>query len=185
MGIVLASPASATTYLGTSSFDGATVSLSITTDGVTGTPLGTNDITSWDINITDLAGSVDLTLSDSQVLVMGTDLTATPTALSFNFSGDTGLVLFQKTIIGDQGPFYCVDSLGSCWGAGSPAEGASTESGSTQTIEALSQSGTLVLATVSATPLPSTWLMLLSGFVGLGFFAYRGTKTRSAAVASA
>lgn len=35
----------------------------------------------------------------------------------------------------------------------------------------------------SATPLPSTWLMLLSGFAGLGFFAFRGTKKRSAALA--
>jgi hypothetical protein len=34
------------------------------------------------------------------------------------------------------------------------------------------------------TPLPSTWLMLLSGFVGLGFFAYRGTK-KNAAIAAA
>lgn len=34
------------------------------------------------------------------------------------------------------------------------------------------------------TPLPSTWLMLLSGFVGLGFFAYRGTKKRSALAAA-
>jgi choice-of-anchor C domain-containing protein len=36
----------------------------------------------------------------------------------------------------------------------------------------------------SPTPLPSTWLMLLSGFVGLGFFAYRGTKKRSAFAAA-
>ena len=36
----------------------------------------------------------------------------------------------------------------------------------------------------SATPLPSTWLMLLSGFVGLGFFAYRGTKRKTAAIAA-
>ena len=35
------------------------------------------------------------------------------------------------------------------------------------------------------TPLPSTWLMLLSGFVGLGFFAYGGTKKNSAAIAVA
>jgi hypothetical protein len=34
------------------------------------------------------------------------------------------------------------------------------------------------------TPLPSTWLMLLSGFVGLGFFAYRGTKKNAAALAA-
>ena len=32
---------------------------------------------------------------------------------------------------------------------------------------------------VAATPLPATWLMLLSGFVGLGFFAYVGKKKDS------
>jgi hypothetical protein len=37
----------------------------------------------------------------------------------------------------------------------------------------------------ASTPLPSTWLMLLSGFVGLGFFAYRGTKKNAAALAAA
>jgi hypothetical protein len=36
-----------------------------------------------------------------------------------------------------------------------------------------------------ATPLPSTWLMMLSGFVGLTFLAYRGTKKNSAAIAAA
>jgi len=39
--------------------------------------------------------------------------------------------------------------------------------------------------TISPTPLPSTWLMLLGGFVGLGFFAYRGMKNNSAALAAA
>ena len=38
---------------------------------------------------------------------------------------------------------------------------------------------------VSATPLPSTWTMLIAGFVGFGFFAYRGSKNRSAAVGAA
>ena len=33
---------------------------------------------------------------------------------------------------------------------------------------------------VAATPLPSTWFMLLSAFVGLGFFIYRGSKKGSA-----
>ena len=36
---------------------------------------------------------------------------------------------------------------------------------------------------LAATPLPSTWLMLLSGFVGLGLFAYRGTKKNAVALA--
>jgi len=38
---------------------------------------------------------------------------------------------------------------------------------------------------VSNTPLPSTWFMLLSGFVGLGYFAYRGTKKNATALAAA
>jgi hypothetical protein len=37
---------------------------------------------------------------------------------------------------------------------------------------------------LSSTPLPSTWLMLLSGFLGLGFFVYRGTSKGSAATAA-
>jgi hypothetical protein len=41
------------------------------------------------------------------------------------------------------------------------------------------------LITISPTPLPSTWLMLLSGFVGLGFFAYRGSRKNPVALAAA
>jgi hypothetical protein len=37
---------------------------------------------------------------------------------------------------------------------------------------------------ITATPLPPTWTMLLIGFAGLGFFAYRGTKCRSAIAAA-
>jgi hypothetical protein len=39
--------------------------------------------------------------------------------------------------------------------------------------------------TAVATPLPSTWTMLIAGFVGLGFFAYRGTKKNAAALIAA
>ncbi len=39
--------------------------------------------------------------------------------------------------------------------------------------------------TITATPLPSTWTMLIAGFAGLGFFAFRGSKKGSAAIAAA
>ena len=42
-----------------------------------------------------------------------------------------------------------------------------------------------VVSVVSATPLPATWTMLIAGFAGLGFFAYRGTKKNAAALAAA
>jgi hypothetical protein len=38
---------------------------------------------------------------------------------------------------------------------------------------------------VSATPLPSTWTMLIAGFAALGFFAFRGNRKGSAAIAAA
>jgi len=42
------------------------------------------------------------------------------------------------------------------------------------------------VAVVGATPLPSTWTMLIAGFLGLGFFAYRGSKKKNgAAIADA
>ena len=39
--------------------------------------------------------------------------------------------------------------------------------------------------TTTVTPLPSTWTMLIAGFLGLSFLAYRGSKKSSAALASA
>ena len=39
--------------------------------------------------------------------------------------------------------------------------------------------------TVTATPLPSAWTMLIAGFVGLGFLAYRGAKKNTALLAAA
>ena len=35
------------------------------------------------------------------------------------------------------------------------------------------------------TPLPSSWFLLLSGFVGLGFLAYHRVKSNSTAIAAA
>jgi hypothetical protein len=39
--------------------------------------------------------------------------------------------------------------------------------------------------TTTETPLPSTWTMLIAGFAGLGFFAYRGSKKNTAALSAA
>jgi hypothetical protein len=38
---------------------------------------------------------------------------------------------------------------------------------------------------LTATPLPSTWTMLIAGFVGVGFIAYRGTKKNTAVLSAA
>jgi hypothetical protein len=38
---------------------------------------------------------------------------------------------------------------------------------------------------IGAAPLPSTWTMLIAGFVGLGFFAYRGSKKNAGGLVAA
>lgn len=45
--------------------------------------------------------------------------------------------------------------------------------------------GGFEVADISATPLPSTWTMMLMGVAGLGFVAHRGMKRRSAEAAVA
>ncbi len=45
--------------------------------------------------------------------------------------------------------------------------------------------GSVTFTEVASTPLPSTWTMLIAGFAGLGFFAYRGTKKGSAVLTAA
>ncbi len=42
-----------------------------------------------------------------------------------------------------------------------------------------------VSISVTPTPLPSTWVMLIAGFMGFGFLAYRGTQKNSAAFVAA
>jgi hypothetical protein len=47
------------------------------------------------------------------------------------------------------------------------------------------QVATVTVATVSAVPEPSTWAMMLIGFAGIGFAAYRGGKSITAPIATA
>jgi hypothetical protein len=51
--------------------------------------------------------------------------------------------------------------------------------------ETFTEVGVAANVSVTTTPLPSTWTMLIAGFVGLGFIAYRGKKNRCAAIAAA
>jgi hypothetical protein len=170
------------TYTGMESFDGATVDLSITTDGALGV-LGTGDVTNWNIGVTDSSASIDMTPANSQVLVEGTVFTATSTALSFNFNtGLGGLVLFEIATIGDSGPYWCATNGGCYPHETPPAIGVSTVYGESPN-EQTGLSGPTVIATSGAVPEPSTWAMMLLGFAGLGFAGYRTSRKTVAAAA--
>jgi len=159
--------AGATTYVGDRVIGDATVDLSITTDGTLGA-LSQSDILDWNIQITDGAGSADMTTANSQVLDTGNDLSATATALDFNFSGSS-ILLFEETAIGDGGPFYCASNGSDCFGETGPAEGVSSQFGEVP-LEQVAQAGVVTLATTGngGVPEPAAWALMLVGFGGLG-----------------
>lgn len=169
--------AHATTYLGVRSVGGATVDLSVTTDGALGA-LAQSDVTSWDITIIDAAGSAELTPLDSQFLLTG-GLSATSTALSFDF-GSGGIALWEETTIGDNGPFYCDDAGGSCDPAFTIGEQASSQYGESP-LGSVPQSGVQVLATAGV-PDPATWSLMLAGFAVVGGAFRSARRARLATV---
>jgi hypothetical protein len=187
--MTIAPSANATTYTGSESFDGASVGVSITTDGVSGTVAG-SDITSWSISITDGAGTIDMTPTNSGVLVTGTSLAASPTELTFNFGAGGGQFVIESPTIGSSGPFWCVTAVGDCF----PGQVSATSIGvSTQTgespLEQISESGVFCVGSVAgcgatATPLPSSWVMFLGGLIFAGFVLYR-TSNKAAPVLAA
>ena len=73
-----------------------TVMGSITTDGHTGTLLSTN-ITGWSLTFTGDGALVTVTTNPLGLTFAGTDLSATATALSFNFAdSESGLLEFTS-----------------------------------------------------------------------------------------
>jgi hypothetical protein len=100
-----------------------------------------------------------------------------PTIYVNVYLNNNDLLAFSDNLLNEVGPgqssskFFFYAALGS-----DPTLNLVNGSGQTTTI--------IPTGTLAATPLPSTWTMMLIGFVGLGFFAYRGTKKNSAALAA-
>ncbi len=158
---------------------------SITTDGNTGI-LQATDITSWNLQLNGVGASLDLTPANSQAydfiyptFGISNNVSASLTDLYYNFSGDAGLLVFQNVLF-TGASYYCLSAVsGACY-QGATAVPVLVFDSSTVTA---TETGNQIIG-VAATPLPSTWMMLIAGFVGLGFFAYRGSKKNVAALAA-
>jgi small ligand-binding sensory domain FIST len=128
-----------------------TVIGTITTDGVIGTVHPT-DVTSYNLTFTGMA--VADTPSNSTVNLVGNALTANATQLLFNFSDSSGVDFFIA------GPsvfdnYYQTQVI---------VDG---------TLVSKTVTGNVAIAAVTAVPEPSTWAMMILGFAGIGFMAYR------------
>jgi hypothetical protein len=175
--------AGATTYTSVQHIGDATVDFSLTTDGVIGA-VSQSDVTAFNIDITDRAGSVDLTDANSRLdfyaetAPLGSNtsaLTATPTALQYNFdSPGFGFAYFYEAASVTQTPFYCLSTSGCFAGQnGMPAIGVSTQQGNSP-IDQIAESGVVTIA--SAAPEPSDWALMLLGIGGIGYMFRRAKK---------
>jgi hypothetical protein len=142
----------------------------ITTDGHSGT-LAAKDIVSFSLQINSAGQTADLSPGDT-VLVNGSNFTATASGLFFNFSSNSGgnLLLYNM----DNGGFNSVcfnDKSESC----SDNRSAVGFTVGDQNIGAnfISETGNFEFGVAAAVPEPSTWAMMILGFFGLGFMAYR------------
>jgi hypothetical protein len=132
------------------------VSGTLTTDGVIGV-LSANDIQAFSLTVS--GDPYVLTKANTSFSLVGSGLTATSSQLLFDFSANFG----NFTAVG----FSPLGAVGfdNYFGtetivfAGSPHQSVAL--------------GNLVLGTVAAVPEPATWAMMILGFAGLGFMAYR------------
>ena len=177
----LSSAASAAVYVGSHSVGAGTLQLSITTDDTIGV-LSAGNITDWTFTITNGGGTATLNAGNSSnTYFSGTALSATASDLRFNFGG---IGHIQWDNFGTSGnDALCLDTPGAaftCIG-GAPrmvvvANGV---------LDSSSIQGSYVLGSLAAgVPEPSTWAMLILGFLGVGSAMRRSRQARTALVAA-
>jgi hypothetical protein len=156
---------------------GGLLSGTITTDGQFG-GLAKGDITSWDITISWNGVSNTITPANSTVAAYLpiTGLSATATDLSFQFSAPVWND-FSFSRVPEVSGIY-EDYID--WQAYPGVNDFFASPDGVTYANSFAPQGIQVIAQVAAVPEPSTWAMMILGFCGLGFIAYRRKQNGSA-----
>jgi hypothetical protein len=168
--------ASPLTYNVSDGADGVTVTGSITTDGNLGI-LTQSDIIDFSLTLTD--GSTSVTLLppppwNAQVQLIGSFLSATPTALQFDFGAlNPSDFLTSHLEFKDPATNQFVAYFHA--GFGDPSSFQITANNVNNHIDY--REGVQTIATIASVPEPSTWAMMILGFAGVGAMTYRRRKS--------
>jgi hypothetical protein len=162
-----AANANAAVYTSVRDINGATATLSITTDDTIGVLTDAN-ILDWTIGLNEGGDSFTLfgplSGGNSELVIQGSALSATATDLIFDFDAASGLALFQTPSVGSGEQFYCVQVDG-CFDFFGPGEGLAADPNFA--FERAARSGQVVIAS-TAVPEASTWAMMLMGVGAIG-----------------
>jgi hypothetical protein len=170
--------ASPITYTGSHSVGTGSVNLSLTTDGTIGVLTAVNFL-DWTITVNDGNGPFTLfgplSGNNSGVLISGTALTGTSTALIFDFSAVAGQFAFQFPNLGSGQSFYCAQ-VSSCFDFLGPGEGVLSSQPYTNFVRN-NLSGQVTLATATAAvPEPATLSLLALGLTGVAIRLRRNRR---------
>jgi hypothetical protein len=159
---------------------GGILSGTITTDGQLGA-LSKGNITNWDITISWDGISNTITPANSAVAVYlpVSGLSATATALSFQFNASSWNDFSFARVPEVSGIYgYYID-----WLAYPGVNNFFASPNGVTYGNSFAAQGNQIIAEVAAVPEPSTWAMMILGFAGIGFMAYR-RKSKPALMAA-
>lgn len=179
-------PASATTYIGNfTSTQGGNATWSITTDNTTGL-LTDSNITAWSFVLNNGTNSVTLDNTNSLFTIFGSNLSATATALNFNFGQVDPRSFVMVHAFSGLNSLICFDASNASSCTGNPSAVSFGAGTWTTNMQTLSQAGVTTIASTTGTtlvplqntavPEPATWAMMVLGF-GLVGSAMRQRKT--------
>jgi hypothetical protein len=160
-----------------------TITGTITTDGKLGI-LSAADVVNWNLELTTQtpsgATTYDLAYTSPGVEVSGQSLTATATALMFDFSGPAGDLFLLQTSLNNNGlNYYCVaTSTGTCF-AGITDAPQSVWDGTGVVDQTVSGNQIIAIASsneINPTPLPATWTLMLGALGAIASLLYRRKK---------
>src|SRR5271165_1492634 len=149
----------------------------IQTDGATGV-LGSADIIGWNLELNGVGASINLTNSNSHVIDVGSDVTATAQDLFFNYNGtDNGFLGFQVVLFSGN-EYYCnaVTTQGFDCAPGASVVPRSYTDPSAQ-FEFRTGNQIIGTAATGTVPEPSTLSVMLLGLAGIAL-AYGSQRAK-------